>query len=279
MMRINEAQATLLKQKALSMRRDILRMVANAESGHPGGSLSAADIMAVLYFAEMNVDPADPENPDRDRFVLSKGHASPALYAALARRGFLPVEELMSFRRIGSRLQGHPSMKALPLVEISTGSLGQGLSAANGMAIAARMDGRPTRVYALVGDGELEEGELWEAVMTAYHQRLDNLVAIVDNNGLQIDGRVEDVKSMTEIAARFRAFGWHAVEVDGHDVAQIAEALAQARETKGKPTAIVARTVKGKGVSFMENQASWHGTAPKPDQLAQALGELGGEEA
>ncbi len=276
---LSEAQITLINNKALLMRRDILKMVCGASSGHVGGSLSAADIMAVLYFREMNVNPENPKDPDRDRFVLSKGHASPALYAALARRGFMPLEELQSFRSINSRLQGHPSMKALPLVEISTGSLGQGLSAANGMAIAARMDNRPSRVYAIVGDGELEEGQIWEAVMTASHHKLDNLVAVVDYNGLQIDGRIEDVKSITNIAGRFRAFGWHAVEIDGHDVKQIAEAFDEARATKGVPTAIIAKTLKGKGVSFMENQASWHGTAPKPEQLEQALGELLGEEA
>lgn len=267
-----------LAEKARLMRRDSLRMVAAAGSGHPGGSLSAADIMAVLFFDEMRFRPDNPKDPDRDRFVLSKGHASPILYAALARSGFIPLDELKTFRRIDSRLQGHPSMKALPYVEISTGSLGQGISAANGMAIAAKMDARPTRVYALVGDGELQEGELWEAAMTASHRKLDNLVAILDYNRLQIDGWIEDVKSLTGIPDRFRAFGWHVIEIDGHDIAAIGKALDEARTVKGKPSVIIASTVKGKGVSFMQDQASWHGTAPKKDQLEAALAELGGEE-
>lgn len=267
-----------LTEKARLMRRDSLRMVAAAGSGHPGGSLSAADIMAVLFFDEMRFRPDNPKDPDRDRFVLSKGHASPILYAALARSGFIPLDELKTFRRIDSRLQGHPSMKALPYVEISTGSLGQGISAANGMAIAAKMDARPTRVYALVGDGELQEGELWEAAMTASHRKLDNLVAILDYNRLQIDGWIEDVKSLTGIPDRFRAFGWHVIEIDGHDIAAIGKALDEARTVKGKPSVIIASTVKGKGVSFMQDQASWHGTAPKKDQLEAALAELGGEE-
>lgn len=274
---LGSKETDMIREMALLMRQDILRMVAQAGSGHPGGSLSAADILAVLYFHEMRVDPKNPKDPDRDRFVLSKGHASPVLYAALARRGFIPVEELSTFRRIDSRLQGHPSMKALPFVEMSTGSLGQGISAANGMAIAAKMDSRPTRVYVMIGDGELQEGELWEAAMTASHRKLDNLVAILDYNGLQIDGRIEDVKSLTGIMERFSAFGWHVIEADGHDVDAVASALDEARGMKGKPSVIIARTIKGKGVSFMENQASWHGTAPKPDQLEQALGELRGE--
>lgn len=274
---LGSKETEIIREMALLMRQDILRMVAQAGSGHPGGSLSAADILAVLYFHEMRIDPKNPKDPDRDRFVLSKGHASPVLYAALARRGFIPVEELSTFRRIDSRLQGHPSMKALPFVEMSTGSLGQGISAANGMAIAAKMDSRPTRVYVMIGDGELQEGELWEAAMTASHRKLDNLVAILDYNGLQIDGRIEDVKSLTGIKERFAAFGWHVIEADGHDVEAVALALEEARGMKSKPSVIIARTVKGKGVSFMEGQASWHGTAPKPDQLEQALGELRGE--
>ena len=274
---LSQNESAMIKEKALLMRQDILRMVAQAGSGHPGGSLSAADMLAVLYFREMRIDPKNPKDPDRDRFVLSKGHASPVLYAALARRGFIPVEELSTFRRIDSRLQGHPSMKALPFVEMSTGSLGQGISAANGMAIAAKMDRRPLRVYVMIGDGELQEGELWEAAMTASHRKLDNLVALLDYNGLQIDGRIEDVKSLTGIRQRFQAFGWHVIEADGHDVEAIASALDEARGMKGKPSVIIAKTIKGKGVSFMEDQASWHGTAPKPDQLEQALGELRGE--
>ncbi|HOG52876.1 MAG TPA: transketolase [Bacillota bacterium] len=277
-MAFDEIKVAYLAEKARLMRRDSLKMVAAAGSGHPGGSLSAADIMAVLFFDEMRFYPERPKDPDRDRFVLSKGHASPILYAALARRGFIPLEELKTFRRIDSRLQGHPSMKALPYVEISTGSLGQGISAANGMAIAAKMDARPTRVYTLVGDGELQEGELWEAAMTASHRKLDNLVAVLDYNRLQIDGWIEDVKSLTGIPERFRAFGWHVVEIDGHDIRAIGTALDEARVVKGKPSVIVASTVKGKGVSFMQGQASWHGTAPKKDQLDAALAELGGEE-
>jgi len=249
-------------------------MVGAASSGHPGGSLSAADIVTVLYFNEMNIRPDDPKWPDRDRFVLSKGHAAPVLYAALAEAGYFPAEELVTLRRIDSHLQGHPSIRSTPGVEMSTGSLGQGLSAACGMAIAAKLDGAAWRVYALLGDGELEEGQIWEAVMTAAHRRLDNLTAFVDANGLQIDGPVADIKSMERIGDRFAAFGWHVVEIDGHDIPAIMAALAEARNTQGRPTVVVARTVKGKGVSFMENQLGWHGTAPKPDQVRAALAEL-----
>lgn len=273
-----EEKATTV-EKARIIRKDVLRMVASAESGHPGGSLSCADIMAVLYFHEMRLDPKDPKDPDRDRFVMSKGHASPVLYASLAERGFFPVEELMSFRKIDSRLQGHPSLKALPFVEMSTGSLGQGISAANGMAIAAKMDKRPVRVYVMIGDGEMEEGELWEAAMTAVHRKLDNLVAILDYNGLQIDGSIEEVKSLTGIPGRFRAFGWHVIEINGHDPDAIAAAFDEARTIKGRPCMVIAKTIKGKGVSFMEGEAGWHGKAPKPEQLEQALKELDGGEA
>ena len=263
-----------LRAKARDIRKHVVRMVGAASSGHPGGSLSAADIVTVLYFNEMNIRPDNPGWPDRDRFVLSKGHAAPVLYAALAEAGYFPVDELITLRRIDSRLQGHPSMRSTPGVEMSTGSLGQGLSAACGMAIAAKLDGAAWRVYALLGDGELEEGQIWEAVMTAAHRRLDNLTAFVDANGLQIDGPVADIKSMERIGDRFAAFGWHVVEIDGHDIPAIMAALAEARNTQGRPTAIVARTVKGKGVSFMENQVGWHGTAPKPDQVQAALAEL-----
>jgi len=263
-----------LRAKARDIRKHVVRMVGAASSGHPGGSLSAADIVTVLYFNEMNIRPDDPEWPDRDRFVLSKGHAAPVLYAALAEAGYFPAGELVTLRRIDSRLQGHPSIRSTPGVEMSTGSLGQGLSAACGMAIAAKLDGAAWRVYALLGDGELEEGQIWEAVMTAAHRRLDNLTAFVDANGLQIDGPVADIKSMERIGDRFAAFGWHVVEIDGHDIPAIMAALAEARNTQGRPTAIVARTVKGKGVSFMENQVGWHGTAPKPDQVQAALAEL-----
>jgi len=260
--------------RARDIRKHVVRMVGAASSGHPGGSLSAADIVTVLYFNEMNIRPDDPKWPDRDRFVLSKGHAAPVLYAALAEAGYFPAEELVTLRRINSRLQGHPSIRSTPGVEMSTGSLGQGLSAACGMAIAAKLDGAAWRVYALLGDGELEEGQIWEAVMTAAHRRLDNLTAFVDANGLQIDGPVADIKSMERIGDRFAAFGWHVVEIDGHDIPAIMAALAEARNTQGRPTVIVARTVKGKGVSFMENQVGWHGTAPKPDQVQAALAEL-----
>ena len=263
-----------LRAKARDIRKHVVRMVGAASSGHPGGSLSAADIVTVLYFNEMNIRPDDPKWPDRDRFVLSKGHAAPVLYAALAEAGYFPAGELVTLRRIDSRLQGHPSIRSTPGVEMSTGSLGQGLSAACGMAIAAKLDGAAWRVYALLGDGELEEGQIWEAVMTAAHRRLDNLTAFVDANGLQIDGPVADIKSMERIGDRFAAFGWHVVEIDGHDIPAIMAALAEARNTQGRPTAIVARTVKGKGVSFMENQVGWHGTAPKPDQVQAALAEL-----
>ncbi len=263
-----------LRAKARDIRKHVVRMVGAASSGHPGGSLSAADIVTVLYFNEMNIRPNDPEWPERDRFVLSKGHAAPVLYAALAEAGYFPVDELITLRRIDSHLQGHPSMRSTPGVEMSTGSLGQGLSAACGMAIAAKLDGATRRVYALLGDGELEEGQIWEAAMTAAHRRLDNLTAFVDANGLQIDGPVAEIKSMERIGERFAAFGWHVVEVDGHDIAAIMAALAEARRIQGRPTVVVARTVKGKGVSFMENQVGWHGTAPKPDQVQAALAEL-----
>lgn len=263
-----------LRAKARDIRKHVVRMVGAASSGHPGGSLSAADIVTVLYFNEMNIRPDDPGWPDRDRFVLSKGHAAPVLYAALAEAGYFPAEELVTLRSIDSRLQGHPSMRSTPGVEMSTGSLGQGLSAACGMAIAAKLDEAAWRVYALLGDGELEEGQIWEAVMTAAHRKLDNLTAFVDWNGLQIDGPVADIKSMERIGERFAAFGWHVVEIDGHDIPAIMAALAEAKRTKGRPTVVVARTVKGKGVSFMENQVGWHGTAPKPDQVRAALAEL-----
>ena len=268
------ATSEALCAKAREIRKHVVRMVGAASSGHPGGSLSAADIVTVLYFNEMNIRPDDPEWPDRDRFVLSKGHAAPVLYAALAEAGYFPAGELVTLRRIDSRLQGHPSIRSTPGVEMSTGSLGQGLSAACGMAIAAKLDGAAWRVYALLGDGELEEGQIWEAVMTAAHRRLDNLTAFVDANGLQIDGPVADIKSMERIGDRFAAFGWHVVEIDGHDIPAIMAALAEARNTQGRPTVVVARTVKGKGVSFMENQLGWHGTAPKPDQVRAALAEL-----
>ncbi len=268
-----------LAKQARELRRRVIEMLGEAGSGHPGGSLSAADIITVLYWHEMNIDPARPDWPDRDRFVLSKGHAAPILYAALAEKGYFPVEDLKTLRKLGSHLQGHPDSNKTPGVEVPTGSLGQGLSIANGMALAAKMDGRDYRVYALLGDGEIEEGMVWEAAMTAVHYKLDNLVAIVDNNNLQIDGDVREVMGVRHIAERFRSFGWYALDIDGHDINQIIAALRLARGTKGKPTVIVAHTVKGKGVSFMENEVGWHGTAPSKEQTEAALAELAaGEE-
>ncbi|MCL6634844.1 MAG: transketolase [Peptococcaceae bacterium] len=263
-----------LKAKAKVIRRHIIRMLGEAGSGHPGGSLSSVEIVTALYFREMRLKPEEPHWPERDRFVLSKGHAAPVLYAALAERGYFPVEELMTLRRLGSRLQGHPDMKKLPGVEMSTGSLGQGLAAANGMALAARLDKRGFRVYVLLGDGELQEGMVWEAAMAAAHYKLDNLVAFIDHNGLQIDGPVKEVMSPEPVADKWRAFGWHTLCVDGHDPGQILDALAEARTVKGRPTMIVAETMKGKGCSFMEGKVDWHGTAPKPEEVEKALAEL-----
>ncbi len=259
-------EVTKLKEMAQTIRQDIVRAVYCAGSGHPGGSLSCADIMTALYFNEMNIDPADPEMPGRDRFVLSKGHAAPAQYAAMAERGYFPVEELKTLRKMGSRLQGHPSMHKLPGIEISTGSLGQGISAAVGMAIAGKLDGSASRVYSILGDGELQEGMVWEAAMAAAHYKLDNLCAVVDNNGLQIDGKNDDVMTVKPVDEKFKAFGWNVICIDGHDMQQIVDAFAAARQCKGKPTVIIAKTVKGKGVSFMENQAGWHGKAPSEEQ-------------
>ncbi|MDD3653545.1 MAG: transketolase [Desulfotomaculaceae bacterium] len=264
-----------LQKKAREIRKHIIKMLGEAGSGHPGGSLSAADIVAALYFHEMRLDPDRPEWPERDRFILSKGHAAPVLYAALAERGFFPVEELMTLRKLGSRLQGHPDMRKLPGVEMSTGSLGQGLSAANGMALAGRLDERNYRVYVMLGDGELDEGMVWEAAMAAAHYKLDNLAAFVDHNGFQIDGPIAEVMSPEPVSDKWRAFGWHVININGHDIGQILGALAEAKNIKGKPTMIVAETIKGKGVSFMENQVGWHGVAPKPDEVQRALAELG----
>lgn len=263
-----------LAGRSRSVRRHIVSMVSTAKSGHPGGSLSAADILVTLYFAEMKVDPHALADPDRDRFVLSKGHAAPVLYATLAERGYLPHSELSSLRRIDSRLQGHPDMKGIPGVEMSTGSLGQGLSAANGMALAARLDGRSYRVYALLGDGELEEGQVWEAAMFAAHYKLDNLTAFVDFNGLQIDGPIGEVMSPLPIPEKWRAFGWNVIEIDGHDHNAIYEAIQAAKAVKGQPTMVVAKTVKGKGVRSMENLVDWHGKAPTAEECAKFLAEL-----
>lgn len=262
---------------ASDIRVDIIRETYFAGSGHPGGSLSAADIMTVLYFNEMNIDPKDPKKPDRDKFVLSKGHAAPVLYAALAERGFFPKEELSSLRKMGSMLQGHPDMKKVPGVEMSTGSLGQGFSSSVGMALANKIDGKQGRVYTLLGDGELQEGIVWEAAMAAAHYKLDNLVAILDWNGLQIDGKNDDVMTVTPVDEKFKSFGFHVINIDGHSLKEIFEALEQAREYKGKPTAIIAKTAKGRGVSFMENNAGWHGKAPNEEEAKKAVAELGGE--
>lgn len=271
---IQEEKIQEIAQRAKAMRKHIVQMITEAKSGHPGGSLSAAEIVATLYFHEMKLNPQQPDWPERDRFVLSKGHAAPVLYAALAERGFFPVEEIMTLRKINSKLQGHPDMKKLPGVEMSTGSLGQGLSAANGMALAGKLDKRNFRVYALLGDGEIQEGQIWEAAMLAAHYKLDNLVAFLDHNGLQIDGPITEVMSPEPVADKWRAFGWNVAVVDGHNIREIAGALAAAREVKDKPTVIIAETVKGKGVSFMENQAGWHGNAPKPEQLPRCLEDI-----
>lgn len=266
-----------LKEIACNIRVDIIKETYHAGSGHPGGSLSAAEIMTVLYFNEMNIDPANPKMEGRDRFVLSKGHASPVLYATLANRGFFPKEELVTFRKMGSKLQGHPDMKKVAGVEMSTGSLGQGFSSSVGMAIANKLDGQPARVYALLGDGELQEGIIWEAAMAAAHYKLDNLVAIIDWNGLQIDGKNDEVITVTPIDEKFKSFGFHVISIDGHSMEDIVNALAEARNTKGKPTAIVAKTSKGKGVCFMEDKAGWHGKAPNEEEAKSAVTELGGE--
>ena len=264
-----------LAKTANEVRKGIVTAVHAAKSGHPGGSLGAADILTYLYFEEMGVDPADPAKPDRDRFVLSKGHAAPGLYSVLAHRGYFDVEELETLRHVGTRLQGHPNMNDTPGVDMSTGSLGQGVSAAVGMALAAKHWGDTYRVYTLLGDGECEEGQVWEAAMFAGNHGLDNLCVIVDHNGLQIDGAIEEVNSAMPLADKFRAFKFHVIELaDGNDMDQIADAFAQARAVKDKPVAIIAETVKGKGVSYMENQVGWHGKAPNDEQYEQAMAEL-----
>lgn len=267
-----------LRKVASEIRKGVIVGTHAAKSGHPGGSLSVADILAYLYFEEMNVDPADPHKADRDRFVLSKGHTAPALYATLAERGFFPREDLETLRHIGSHLQGHPNMNDTPGVDMSTGSLGQGVSAAVGMALAGKHWGDSYRVYTLLGDGEIEEGQVWEAAMFAGNHGLDNLVVIVDHNGLQIDGSIEEVNSAMPIADKFRAFGFHVIELaDGNDMAQVRAVFAEAREVTGSPVCIVAETVKGKGVSYMENQVGWHGKAPNDEQFEQAMAELSKE--
>lgn len=263
-----------LKKIANEIRKDIVREVHSAKSGHPGGSLSAADIFTYLYFEELNIDPADPKKADRDRFVLSKGHVAPGLYATLAHRGYFPIEDLITLRHVGSYLQGHPDMKHIPGVDMSSGSLGQGISSAVGMALSAKLTGEDYRVYTLLGDGEIQEGQVWEAAMFAGHRKLDNLVVIVDNNGLQIDGNIADVCSPYPIAEKFKAFNFETIEINAHDFDEIAAAFKKAKEIKGKPTAIIAKSVKGKGVSFMENQAGWHGKAPNDEQFAVAMADL-----
>ena len=263
-----------LQIAACKVRMGVIESVYAAKAGHPGGSLSAADMFAYLYFKELNIDPADPKNPDRDRFVLSKGHTAPGLYAALTNRGFFPVEDLKTLRQIGSYLQGHPNMNTVPGVDMSTGSLGQGISAACGMALAAKHMGKTCRVYTLLGDGEIEEGEVWEALMFAHHYKLDNLCVIIDNNGLQIDGPVTEVMNSYPIPDKLVAFGFEVAEIDGHDFDQMEAVFAKAKETKGVPFAIVMHTTKGKGVSYMENQVGWHGKAPNDGEYEQAMGEL-----
>ena len=263
-----------LEQKAKEIRKGIIEEVYNANSGHPGGALSIADIMAVLYFNELNIDENNPKWEDRDRLVLSKGHCSPALYASLAERGYFDKEDLKTFRKLGSKLQGHPDMNKVPGVDMTSGSLGQGLSVANGMAISAKMDNKDYRVYCILGDGEIEEGQVWEAAMTSNKYKLDNLCIIVDNNNLQIDGTIEEVMSSYPIDKKFESFGFNVVNIDGNNIEEILNAFKQAKETKGKPTCIVAKTIKGKGISFMENQVGWHGKAPNEEQYKQALEEL-----
>ena len=264
-----------LQRIANEVRKGIVTAVHSAKAGHPGGSLSAADLFTYLYFEEMNIDPKEPKKADRDRFVLSKGHTAPGLYAALAQRGYFPVEDLETLRHLGSYLQGHPDMKHIPGVDMSSGSLGQGISAAVGMALSAKLSNESYRVYTLLGDGEIQEGQVWEAAMFAGHRRLDNLVVIVDNNGLQIDGNVDDVCSPYPIDKKFEAFNFHVIQVDdGNDMEQLRRAFAEARTVEGMPVAIVMKTVKGKGVSYMENQAGWHGKAPNDEQYAQAMKEL-----
>ena len=274
-MTANEKKTLMVN--ACKVRIGIIESTHAAKAGHPGGSLSSAELFTYLYFKELDVDPKDPKKGDRDRFVLSKGHCAPGLYAALALRGFFPWEDLKTLRHIGSYLQGHPDMKSIPGVDMSTGSLGQGISAACGMALAAKLQNNPCRVYALLGDGEIQEGQVWEAMMFAAHYELDNLCAVIDNNGLQIDGPVDQVMSPYPILDKLRAFGWEAVEIDGHDFDALEGAFGQARSVKGRPFAIVMRTTKGKGVSFMEDQAGWHGKAPNDEQAGTALRELRAE--
>ena len=263
-----------LAKMANEIRKGIVTAVHSAKAGHPGGSLSAADIFTYLYFEELNIDPENPDKPDRDRFVLSKGHTAPGLYSTLAHRGFFPVEDLVTLRKLGSYLQGHPSMQYIPGVDMSTGSLGQGISAAAGMALGGKLDNKDYRVYTLLGDGEIEEGQVWEAAMFAGFHKLDNLVVIVDNNDLQIDGPIDQVCSPYHIDKKFEAFNFHVINIDAHNFDEIRAAFKEAKETKGMPTAIIAHSLKGKGVSFMEGNVAWHGTAPNDEQYAVAMADL-----
>lgn len=263
-----------LKSIAKRVRVDIIEEVAAAKSGHPGGSLSVADILTTLYFEKMNIDVGDPKWEDRDRLVLSKGHVAPALYAVLAERGYFPKEKLITLRKFGAMLQGHPDMKSTPGVDMSTGSLGQGLSAANGMALSAKLDKKDYKVYVILGDGEVQEGQIWEAAMSAAHYKLDNIIAILDNNGLQIDGRNDEVMGVNPIDDKFAAFGWNVIKIDGHDIEAISKAVDDAKRVVGKPTIIIAKTIKGKGVSFMENEVGWHGKAPNEDQARIAIEDI-----
>ena len=265
---------SFLKEKAKEIRKSIVSMITEAKSGHPGGSLSATDILTALYFSEMNIDPANPKMEGRDRFVLSKGHAAPAIYATLAERGYFSKDELLTLRKFGSRLQGHPDMKKLPGIEISTGSLGQGLSVANGMALNAKIFNENYRTYIVLGDGEVQEGQIWEAAMTAAHYKLDNLCAFLDSNNLQIDGNVTEIMGVEPLDKKWEAFGWNVIKIDGHNFEEILSALEKAKECKDKPTMILAKTVKGKGVSFMENVCGFHGVAPTVEELEKALAEL-----
>ena len=271
---LNSSEIENLQLKANNIRKNIVNMVHSAKSGHPGGSLSITDILTVLYFYELRIDINNPKDENRDRLVLSKGHCSPALYAVLAEKGFIPQSDLETFRKIDSYLQGHPDMKKVPGVDMTSGSLGQGLSVSNGMAIAAKLDNKDYRVYCVLGDGELEEGEVWEAAMTSNQYKLDNVCVIVDNNNLQIDGTIDEVMSSKPIDEKFKSFGFNVIQIDGHDYNQIAEALDKAKECKGKPTSIIAKTIKGKGVSLMENQVGWHGKAPNDEEYQKIMEEL-----
>ena len=271
---MNDEKIKELSLHAANVRKMALEAVYSAAAGHPGGSLSAADILTYLYMEEMNIDPADPKNPDRDRFVLSKGHCAPALYGALAERGFIPKEDIKTFRQLDSYLQGHPDMKGVSGVDMSTGSLGQGISAACGIAKCGKLDGKSYRVYAMLGDGECEEGQVWEAAMFAAHYKLDNLTAFLDFNGLQIDGDITEVMNPTPFDAKFEAFGWHVIKIDAHSFDEIEAAVAEAKATHGKPTLVLAKSVKGRGVSYMENRAEWHGAAPNKEQYEQGIAEL-----